>query len=131
MPPKQVHDKESSALIGMPAPERYGVFVRRVADFQEVWSLRTSAGYRLMADDDGTEVVPVWPQKRFAEACSADTAQEQAIAIPLDEWLAKWIPGLIKDNRNVAVFPTPSGQGIVVSPARLQSDLVAECEQYE
>jgi hypothetical protein len=128
---KHVHDKEFSAVVAMPAPDRYALFVRRVADWQEVWSLRSSAGYSLMADDDGTELMPIWPHKRFAEACAAESTNEQAIAIPLEEWLAKWVPGLIKDNRKVGVFPTPSGKGIVVSPAQLQSDLSAECEQYE
>jgi len=128
---KQIHDKEFTALIGMPAPERYAIFVRRVADWQVVWGLRSEHGWRLMANEDGIEVVPVWPHQRFAEAIADVQKQEQPATISLDDWLNKWLPGMMRDGRQVAVFPIPGQKGIVVSPERLKADLLAECEQYE
>jgi hypothetical protein len=128
---KQVHDKEFSTLLGMPAPERYALFVRRVADWQEVWGLRTENGWCLMANEDGVELIPVWPHQRFADACANIQNQEKAASISLEDWLEKWLPGMIRDGRQVAVFPVPGGKGTVVSPAQLKSDLSAECDQYE
>src|SRR4051812_41763518 len=118
---KQVHDKEFAALIEMPAQQRYGVFVRRVADWQEVWGLRTAAGWVLVADENGAELVPVWPHKRFADACADPAKQEYAAAIPLNDWLNKWLPGMNADGRRVAVFPIPSGKGIAVSSEQLKA----------
>jgi hypothetical protein len=128
---KQMQDKEFAALIGMPAPDRYALFVRRVADWEEVWSLRTDNGWCLMANEDGVELIPVWPHPRFADACADAQKKEQAAKIPLEDWLDRWLPGMNRDGRQVAVFPVPGGKGIVVSPDRLKSDLLAECEQYE
>lgn len=128
---KQVHDKEFAEMIGMPPPDRYALFVRRVADWKEVWSLRTSDGWCLLATENGTELVPVWPHQRFADACADAQKQEQSVAISLDHWLDKWLPGMIGDGRQVAVFPIPGGKGVVASPERLKADLLAECEQYE
>ena len=128
---KQVHDKEFESLIAMAAPERYAVFIKRVADWQELWGLRSHTGWTLMADDLGNELVPVWPHNRFADACADENIQEQSKAILLDDWLKAWTPGLIRDNRKVAVFPVTTGQGIVVTPQRLESDLRAACKQYE
>jgi hypothetical protein len=128
---KQMHDKEFSALLGLPAPDRYAVFVSRVADWEEVWSLRTADGWCLMANDDGVELIPVWPHQRFADACADAQKQEKAATISLEDWLNKWLPGMMGDGRHIAVFPVPSGKGIVVSPERLKADLLAECEQYE
>jgi len=128
---KQIHDKEFEALIAMPAPERYALFVRRVVDWQIVWSLRSPNGWTLMGDDNGTEVVPVWPHERFAHTCADLKKHETAMAIDLDDWLEKWLPGMSKDRRQVAVFPVPNGKGVVISPEQLKSDLLLERDQYD
>jgi hypothetical protein len=128
---KQIHDKEFAALTGMSAPDRYSVFIDRVADWEEVWSLRSANGWCLMVDDSGVEMIPVWPHERFATAFASNNSQEQAASIALDDWLDKWLPGMLKDGRQIAVFPVPSGLGIVVSPERLMADLLAQCEGLE
>jgi hypothetical protein len=84
-----------------------------------------------MANEDGVELIPVWPHQRFADACANIQNQEKAASISLEDWLEKWLPGMIRDGRQVAVFPVPGGKGTVVSPAQLKSDLSAECDQYE
>jgi hypothetical protein len=128
---KRIHEKELASIMAMSAPDRYSVFVRRVADWQEVWSLPSSNGWRLMADENGTEIVPVWPHKQFAAACANTSLEEVAAAINLDDWLEKWLPGIMNDGRLVAVFPVPTGEGVVVTADRLRADLLSECEQYE
>ena len=128
---KQMHSKEFDALLQMPAPDRYALFIRRVADWEEVWSLRTEDGWCLVADNDGVQSFPVWPHRQFADACVNAMNKETSAKISLHDWLEKWLPGMMGDGRNVAVFPTPDGQGIVVSPSKLKDDLLAECEQYE
>ena len=84
-----------------------------------------------MADDSGLEVVPLRPHEQFATACAADDGEEQAASISLDDLLNKWLPGMLKDGRQVAVFSVPSGEGAIVSPSRLRADLLAKCEDYE
>ena len=84
-----------------------------------------------MADNDGVQSFPVWPHRQFADACVNAMNKETSAKISLHDWLEKWLPGMMGDGRNVAVFPTPDGQGIVVSPSQLKDDLLAECEQYE
>jgi hypothetical protein len=128
---KQIHDKEFAALTSMSAPDRYSVFIDRVADWEEVWSLRSASGWCLMVDDSGVEMIPVWPHERFATAFASNNGQEQAAPIALHDWLDKWLPGMLKDGRQIAVFPVPSGHGIVVSPTRLMADLLAQCEGLE
>ena len=128
---KQIHDKEFAALTRMSASDRYSVFLDRVADWEEVWSLRSANGWCLVADASGVEVVPLWPQERFAIACAADDGEEKAASISLEDLLDKWLPGMLKDGRQVAVFPVPGGDGTIVSPSRLRADLLTQCEDYE
>lgn len=115
------------------SPERrYLHFVRRVADMEELWALRSPEGWVVAGSPGPIEAIPVWPHAQYA----ADCAREQWIgsvpaSITLGDWLGKWTPGLIRDSRLVAVFPSVENEGVIVSPARLQQDLETELQNYE
>ena len=128
-----LNDREFEAVINAAAATRYEYFIKRVADRREIWSLRTESGWLLLGDPAGRECVPVWPHKRFAEAfgLSPDGSDGEPHAIDSDVFLARWIPGMEKDGRLVAVFPTPANRGVVVAPARLKGDLGSELARVE
>jgi hypothetical protein len=127
----EMHDEEFAQVRALPAPERYDYFVKRVADWGVLWSLRSEAGWSMFGDADGREAVPVWPHARFAAACAdGDWAGDAPAPIPLDDWLTKWIPGMARDRRVVAVFSV-DGRGPVVEPDRLGEDLEAELARIE
>ena len=46
--------------------------------------------------------------------------------VSLDEWLDSWTPELMDEGIAIAVFQTPEGFGVPVSPDRLAEDLEAE-----
>jgi hypothetical protein len=132
MAARQISDKELEAIIRLPAPKRYDYSIKRVADRNEIWGLKCADGWVVAADDDGTELVPVWPDQRFAALSAADEwAGCEPAAIPLPVWLERWINGMQNDRRQVAVFPIPSNSGIVVAPHRFASDLRKELERVE
>ena len=126
-----VSDQQFASVVALPASERYTHLIKRVADEEAIWSLRGQEGW-LLASEAGRELVPVWPHPRYASACATgDWAGADPAAIPLDEWLAAWLPGLERDGRAVAVFPTPGGKGVVVEVTRLRADLEAELSRYD
>ena len=128
----QVSDQEFESVLSLPGAKRYTYFVKKVADWEEIWSLRNQDGWVLAGDPSGTEVVPVWPNQRYAQACVAAEWQDcEPAVIDLETWMKRWIPGMTKDGRQVAVFPTLEDRGIVVEPSRLHSDLSDECEEYD
>ena len=125
-------DAELRAVTQLPPERRYNYAIKRFADQEKVWSLRNEDGWVLAADDEGNEIVPVWPHFLYAaQSALGDWANTVPQAIDLDAWLEKWLPGMIRDKRKVCVFPVPSGQGVVVSPERLESDLGEELSKYE
>ena len=129
---KNVNDKELAAVIALSGPDRYGYFVRTVADSEELWTLRSADGFALVAAADERELVPVWPHRRFAEAwAEIQRKGAEPAVVSLERWFEAWTTGLKKDDRGVAVFPVPNGQGVVVTPDQLHEDLSAECSQYE
>jgi hypothetical protein len=89
-------------------------------------------GWILLGDDEGHEAVPVWPHERYAAACaSGDWVGSEPRPIPLAEWRTAWLPGIARDGRRLAVFPTPNDKGPVVTAERLQAGLDKELRNYE
>lgn len=130
--PCVINDKQFESVSALPASERYSHFVRQVADWQEVWSLRGDDGWVLLGDSAGHEYVPVWPHARYAEAFATDSfAGSAPTAIPLDTWLERWLLGIAADGRSIAVFPVASCGGVTVSTEQLRADLESELQNYE
>lgn len=126
------NDKEIESVIRLPASERYKYFVKKAADTEQVWSLRKDAGWATSADDAGQICVPVWPHAKYAAACANENwAEYEPHSIELDAWLERWLPGMQRDGRLAAVFPTPTSQTVNVPPDRLKGDIEAELELYE
>lgn len=132
--PKEISDAEFRGVTALTGPERYSHFVRQVADFQEVWSLRTLDGWVSMGVDAGSRSIPVWPHKRYAEVfATGDWSDAEAASIEMVVWMERWLPGMAGDGVQVAVFPVVAQKqrGVVVSAEQLQHDLEQALEQYE
>lgn len=128
---KEVGPKEVEHVLLLDGSRRYAYWIKQVADWQLVWGLY-SDGWALVADDEGHEAIPVWPHAAFAGACADGAwAGYAPREIELSAWMERWLPGMLADGKQVAVFPTPADKGVVVSPARLREDLEAELELYE
>jgi hypothetical protein len=126
----ELREKEISAVSALGAAERYEYFVKKVADEQRLWSLWKD-GWVLATDDAGREVVPVWPHQDYASLCAnGEWSGHVAKEIDLDAWMDRWLPGIGRDNRLVAIFPTPDDKGAVVDSQRLSADLEEELENY-
>ena len=127
-----MHDKEYETVLTLPGEERYAYLVKRVADWELVWSLADDDDWALAADGEGHELVPVWPHERFATGCATGNwAGYRPRSIEVSDWLHLWLPGLTRDGRLIAAFPTPGGQGVVITPERFGDDLRAELSRLE
>lgn len=125
-------DKEFNSLLQSNGLKRYEYFIKRITDWQEIWSLRNDEGWTLGKDDEGYELVPVWPHSKYAALCSiGDWANTYPYPIKLQDWIERWIPGIKSDNRRVSVFPTADGNSIVVAPERLEADIGRQLEFYD
>jgi hypothetical protein len=126
-----VNGKEFENVTRLDPKKRYEYFVKKVADWREIWSLWKD-GWVLMGDKEGNQVVPVWPHPIYAEATAVgEWLGYKPRKIELQDWLTKWTPGMEEDHRLVAVFPTVEGQTTTVPPVRLKDDLQEELAKYE
>ena len=60
----------------MDGPERYDYFIRKVADWEEVWSLKVEGGWAMVGNPDSDECIPFWPHPEYARICAKDQWEE-------------------------------------------------------
>jgi hypothetical protein len=126
----KVTPEQLKAVTKLPGPARYNFFVKKVADWQQAWSL-FSDGWAVVADDAGKEAVPLWPAKEYAEACATkDWALYEARPFALEDLLTRFLPQLVNDGMTTAIFVTPQDKGLLVPPEQLRADLEREMERY-
>jgi hypothetical protein len=133
-PEVAMHPKKFKNVVSMSADDRYWYFVRNVAEFEQLWMLEWPSGSSLAYErDDGTLVYPFWPEKEFAEAAAIeDWSTAKAVAVPLEQFMERWLPGMQRNGEDVGVFwVPPENLGIDVKPDVLLEDLREECAQYE
>lgn len=128
----EIGEDELQAVRAMSARERYDYFIQVVVDWEEAWGLRSPDGWVLSSSLLGGETqdaFPIWPHPLFAEACAhGDWEGAAPESIPLDELLEDLLPLLEEDRVQLAVFPTPEGDGVLTSPEELRRGLQAEFE---
>ena len=122
--------KKIEAVIALPGPKAYEYFIKRVADWEEAWSLYQD-GWALGETDEGARTFPLWPAKDYARLCAIEEwGGYEPVAIPLDELMDELLPNLKQDNVLPSVFPRPSGIAVHREVDVLLCDLRRELSQY-
>lgn len=125
-----LHPKEMETVLALSGTERYGYFVEKAADGEKVWGLQNEEGWVLIAFENG-DAFCLWPHADYARACTvgdwADCAPEP---ISLEELLGELVPALQRDNLQLAIFPTPAGEAVVVDARDFQEHLKSTFEHF-
>ena len=61
-----MHPKQLQSVTELAGADRYAYFIAKVADFEVAFGLYDD-GWAMMADNDGNQCFPIWPQHEFAE----------------------------------------------------------------
>ena len=123
----ELSDEEIAATSQLAAEARYEYFVEKTLEHGEIWSLKNEEGWVLGEATEDIEAIPVWPHPKYAELCATGAwADHEAQSISLDVFLERFVPGMLADNRVLAVFEVPGGTALVTDPAAVAHDLSPE-----
>ena len=123
---------EINKVLSTDADTRLTYLVKRVADWEVIWTLKDKTGFVLLGDKAGVQYVPVWPFAEYAQlSCTGTWTDAHPEAISLDRFMNKWIAGMIVDKRMVAIFPTPTDSPLVMSPEKFKLLLDEALTDYE
>lgn len=124
--------QQFSEVSALPGPERYKHFVSRISDWQNVRGLRNEAGWAAAGDESGNSGFPVWPHYDYALACAVgEWSDNSPSAIEVHEFVESWLPNMAAKGVHLAVFPTPSLRGVLISASELQGHIQQELSQIE
>lgn len=130
--PYRMNPAQLKSVAALDGPARYQHFIGKVADWQEVWSLKNSGGFVALGADDGRRCIPFWPHPDYAAALAVDSWKDcTPERIELSRFLNAWLPGMKDDGVFAAIFPTEKGKAVVVDPLDLKNHLAKENAQYE
>lgn len=124
-----MNPKEFESVINQSPNIRYEYFIKKVADFEEVWGLYND-GWATSQDDEGNMLIPFFPKKEFAEYCAINEWNVfKATSIDLDEFIDGWLEGMCEDGIKPSIFPTHKDSALVEISVLLK-DLRNEIEKY-
>jgi hypothetical protein len=124
-----MNQKEFESVIKQSPNIRYEYFIKKVADYEEVWGLYND-GWATAQDDNGNMLIPFFPQKEFADYCAVNEWNNfKAEPIALYEFIDEWLVEMKEDRVKPSVFPT-NDDSVMVEIDVLLMDLHNELENY-
>ena len=119
-------ESDVTAILDLTPAERYRYFIEHVQEMGEVWSVYDD-GWATSEDKQGNTLLPLWPDKEFAELCiTSHWATFKAKAIPMTEVLNNMIPSLRTVDMLPGVFYVVGEGSVEASFDELDADLRAE-----
>ena len=126
-----MHPDKQRNILNLSPQDRYGYFIRKVADFEEVWLIQDNGKYVTLGDKEEQIAIPVWPKKEFAELLLNDDWKGfNAEGKDVHEFIG-WLDTLAEEGYKIAGFPDIDLKGVVVTADELKNHLVYELQQYE
>ena len=127
----QLTEKQVEEILSKRPESRYKYFIRTVVQEEEVWGLMDEEGWLMLEDDeDGTDVLPAFPNVEFAEMFQQKGGYEDFTVEALDLYeFIEWFDDLTDEKIKIGVFPTPEFQCAVLTPERVKEDLSKEFEK--
>jgi hypothetical protein len=125
----KVNKKELEFVVKLPATKRYEYFIKKVADFKEVWGLYND-GWATTEDDNENILIPFWPNKEFSQFCAIGEWKNYVPEkIDLYEFIDEWLPGIKQDKYKPAIFCNNNDSAVIEVDILLR-DLNNELENY-
>ena len=126
-----MHPDKQNNVLNLSPQDRYGYFIRKVADFEEVWLLNKNGQYVTLGDSKEQISIPVWPEKEFAELMLTDEWKDYTVERRDVHDFLDWLDTLEKEGYKIAGFPDISLKGVVVTADEMKNHLIYELQQYE
>ncbi|SFD83740.1 Protein of unknown function [Chitinophaga sp. CF118] len=129
----KINQKEIDSLINSSPETRFEYAVKRIADWEKVWTIVDDAGNIGMLTDEAKNVIfPLWPFEEFAKLCCKDEFQRfKPLAIELSEFLENYLPDYEKKGYKFSVLPLPTGKGEIMEISMFKVALDSELDRIE
>ena len=116
MTQEQLTETQINAINGMTDEVRYNHIVSQMRKNEVVWTLSDDRGC-LVVDTGEEPCIVLFSHKELAELwAEGDYSDCKGLAIDLDAFLERWVPGMTKDGFFVALQPNLESESMVEAP---------------
>ena len=131
----KVSKQELEAVTALSPEKRYNYFVKRICDWEQVWTLYEDNYIVLNEAKNGELYILLFPFKDFAEHYTTNIRGMKGVSyksFEINEFLETIIKKLQANNvSNALVFPVANGYGLNVSMTDMVKDIQSELENYK
>jgi hypothetical protein len=118
-------------VFNLDAQDRYGYFIRKVSDFEQVFLLSDDDGKPVELGVDSIKCIPVWPEVEFVESLLKDDWKSCKInSVDLDTFL-EWLDQVQLEDYQIAGFPNRNLNAVIVDPQEMKKHIAFERSQYD
>lgn len=126
-----MNQQKINNIFALDSKERYGYLLRKVADFETIYLIADNEEKYVMIGSNDLSVIPVWPEKKFAELFLTDDWKNyKVVEYDIHDFI-EWLTDLEKENVDLAGFLNSDFNTVLVSAVDIKNHLLFELSQYE
>ncbi|MFV5703098.1 DUF2750 domain-containing protein [Flavobacterium sp. XS2P12] len=123
--------KEFDNVIKLTPFDRYRYFVKKVADFEELWTITDMDGNYALSDIDENVMISFWPKLEYIDSNLANGWEEcRPKKLTLDDLEDEIFDLIASQNYLINIFPVNGKSGFIVSLDEFARDLSDELKNY-
>ena len=121
-----VSRREAERLRGMDEDARVARTFEVLADTGALWVWGDEDEILFTEDARRTTLLPIWPHATVARLENeGEVDGEHAIRIPVEVFLAEWLPQLKDDDADIAIFPVEERNAAILTLDEFRSRMTA------
>ncbi len=127
----KITEKEKETVSSLPPFERYKYFIKRVADTELMYSLKSPEGNWAISEVETSKLFPLWSAREFAEQClTSGWAGFEIEEIDINVFEDELLDFIHFQGYLLNVFPVGLHTGFVVNISEFAKDLSEEMKNY-
>lgn len=117
---------QAERLRGLADAARVSATFEIIAERGALWVWGDEDEVLFTENGERRTLLPVWPHATVARLENqGEVAGEHAIRIPVDAFLAEWLPQLADDDADIAIFPVEDRNAAVLTLAEFRARMTA------
>jgi hypothetical protein len=127
-----MNPKEKENILKLNPFERYQYFIKKIADFEELWTIVDENGDYAISEVEGKNLISFWTIEEFIESNLGDGWENcKPIRLDLDDLEEDLFNLIASEGYLINVFPINGRSGFIVSLAEFKRDLNDELAKIQ
>lgn len=126
-----MNQKEYDNVINLKPFERYKYFIKKVADFEELWTIINFNGDYALSDVEDNVMISFWPKSEFIKSNLTNGWEDcKPKRLTLDDLENEIFDLIDSNNFLINIFPVNGKSGFIVDLNEFARDLSDELKNY-